>query len=79
EIASGPRVTLTYFEPDKKKAGGAYVTATGRLRKIDDYVRKLDDYEGVLVLDGGERVMIEDIYSIETKEQETSYAENHIL
>ena len=42
-LASHPLVTVTYFQPDKKKAGGAYVTATGQLKKIDDY-------EGVLIL-----------------------------
>ena len=28
----GKRVTVTYFVPDKKKAGGAYVKATGRIK-----------------------------------------------
>ena len=40
-------VTVTWFQPDKRKAGGAYVTTTGRLKKIDDL-------EGVLILLGGE-------------------------
>lgn len=57
-LASHPLVTVTYFQPDKKKAGGAYVTATGQLKKIDDY-------EGVLILLGGERVIIEDILNIQ--------------
>ena len=58
EIGSQPKVTVTYFQPDKKKAGGAYVCVTGRLKKIDDY-------EGSLVLMGGERVLIEDIVDIQ--------------
>ena len=58
EITSQPKVALTYFQPDKKKAGGAYVTVTGRLKKIDDY-------EGALVLTDGERVIIEDIVDIQ--------------
>ena len=57
EIRSQPLVTLTYFQPDKKKAGGAYITVTGQLKKIDDY-------EGALVLAGGERIVIEDILEI---------------
>lgn len=57
EISRQPRVTLTYFRPDKKKAGGAYVTLTGQLKKIDDY-------EGALLLTGGERILIEDILEI---------------
>lgn len=28
-------VSVTYFRPDGKKAGGSYVTVTGRLKKID--------------------------------------------
>ena len=31
------RVTVTYFCPDAKKAGGAYVTVTGAVKKIDEY------------------------------------------
>ena len=30
-----PEITLTYFVPDEKKDGGAYVTHCGRVRKID--------------------------------------------
>ena len=57
EISSQPKVTLTYFRPDKKKTGGAYLTVTGQLKKIDDY-------EGVLILMGGKRILIEDILEI---------------
>ena len=60
EISSQPKVTLTYFRPDKKKAGGAYLTVTGQLKKIDDY-------GGALVLLGGERILIEDIVDIQIK------------
>ena len=57
DIASRPQVTLTCFRPDKKKSGGAYVTTTGRLKKIDDI-------EGALILASGERIVIEDIIEI---------------
>ncbi len=57
-LANHPLVTVVYFQPDKKKAGGEYVTTTGQLKKIDDY-------EGVLILAGGERVVIEDILDIQ--------------
>ena len=57
-IGSHPQVTLTYFQPDKKKAGGAYATATGQLKKIDDI-------EGVLILMGGGHIVIEDILDIQ--------------
>ena len=58
EISSQPKVTLTYFQPDKKKAGGAYVTVTSQLKKIDDL-------EGTLILMDGKRVLIEDILTIQ--------------
>ncbi len=58
EIASRPTVTLTYFQPDKKKSGGAYVTTTGQLKKIDDY-------DGILILADGQRIPIEDILEIQ--------------
>ena len=57
EISSQPKVTLTYFQPDKKKAGGAYVAVSGQLKKIDDF-------ESVLILVSGERIRIEDILQI---------------
>ena len=57
DIANRPQVTLTCFRSDKRKAGGAYVTTTGRLKKIDDL-------EGTLILASGERIVIEDIIEI---------------
>ena len=36
-----PEIIVTYFVPDEKKDGGAYVTHRGRIRKIDIYLRKL--------------------------------------
>lgn len=61
DIASCPQVTLTCFRPDKRKSGGAYVTTTGRLKKIDDI-------EGALILVSGERIVIEDILDIQITE-----------
>lgn len=60
-IDSHPLVTLTWFQPDKKKAGGAYVTTTGELKKIDDYA-------GTLILLNGERIVIENIVDIQITE-----------
>ena len=74
EISGLPDVRLTYFQPDKKKSGGAYVTVSGQLKKIDDY-------GGALIRVDGRRILIEDIHSIfqETKEGGEEYAENDIL
>ena len=30
-----PEVTITYFEPDRKKEGGSYTEICGKVRKID--------------------------------------------
>jgi len=32
-----PLATICYFEPDDRKAGGAYRTLTGTVEKIDEY------------------------------------------
>ena len=53
-----PQVTLTYFQPDNRKSGGAYVTITGR-------VKKLDEYENVLILSDGTAVRIDRICHIQ--------------
>lgn len=61
EIASHPQLNVAYFQPDKKKAGGAYITVASQLKKIDDY-------EGALILTSGERIRIEDILDIQITE-----------
>ena len=40
-IEEHPEVVVTYFEPDDKKEGGAYVTCVGKIKKIDGYKRRL--------------------------------------
>ena len=52
-----PEVTITYFEPDKKKSGGAYVNITG-------IVKRIDEYEHFVIMTDGKKVRIEDIYAI---------------
>ncbi|MCH5152064.1 MAG: hypothetical protein J1F65_05360 [Clostridiales bacterium] len=42
ELASQhPLVAITYFKPDDKKDGGAYLTSEGALKKLDEYNRQL--------------------------------------
>lgn len=36
-----PEVTITYFQADKKKAGGSYVERTGIVKKMDDFEQEL--------------------------------------
>jgi hypothetical protein len=40
-----PVVTVSYFKPDEHKAGGAYMTVSGKLKKIDTYeqIMKMED------------------------------------
>ena len=40
-IDSRQPVTITYFVPDSKKAGGKYVTHTGVIKKLDEYEHKI--------------------------------------
>ena len=58
DLANQPLVTLTWFQPDKRKAGGAYVTTTGQVKKIDDF-------EGALILLSGDSIPVEDILDIQ--------------
>jgi len=44
-----PEVTFTYFEPDKKKSGGAYVSITGHVKEIDEYARIVKLWDGTKI------------------------------
>jgi hypothetical protein len=41
ELNRQPEVTLTYFDPDGRKSGGAYRSITARVRKILELERML--------------------------------------
>ena len=57
-IGEQPEVTVTWFQPDKKKDGGTYITTTGRLKKLDTVQR-------VLVLLDGTSIPLEDVAGLE--------------
>lgn len=40
-VARHPKITVVYFVPDEKKEGGAYVTAVGRVKRLDEFSRTL--------------------------------------
>lgn len=44
-----PTVTVTYFQPDATKSGGAYLTVSGTLKKIDAYRQTLVLTEGQVI------------------------------
>ena len=58
-IAEQPEVTVTYFLPDERKAGGAYVACTGRVKRIEPLPQR------ILFTDGRE-IPLEDILTIES-------------
>ena len=53
-----PEVTITYFQPDEWKAGGKYVSATGAVKKIDDFERRI-------TMQDGTRIPMDDVLSID--------------
>lgn len=42
-------IEVTYFQPDAKKSGGAYVTVRGRVEKIDEYGRSIVFVDGTMI------------------------------
>lgn len=48
-LRAHPGVSVTYFQPDPKKAGGAYVTVTGTVKKVDEYARRIVMTNGALI------------------------------
>ncbi|MBQ9263668.1 MAG: hypothetical protein IJ189_05590 [Clostridia bacterium] len=44
-----PIVRVTCFQKDARKAGGAYITLTGRLKKLDETARQLKLENGAVV------------------------------
>lgn len=59
-IDEQPEITVTWFSPDKKKAGGQYHTATGKLKRIDSR-------EGRLILTDGNQIPLEDLLEIRSE------------
>ena len=57
-IKERPEVIVTYFQPDAKKDGGAYITVSGRVRRIDEVNR-------VVVFGNDEMILIETIKKID--------------
>jgi hypothetical protein len=41
-----PKASFTYFRPDQRKAGGAYVTTTGQVKKLDRFRRLITLTDG---------------------------------
>lgn len=57
-LSEKPTVTITHFEPDIKKDGGAYLNTTGTVKRIDEFKREL-------LLTDGTIISIEKIFDIQ--------------
>ena len=67
-IKERPEVAFTYFQPDAKKNGGAYVAVTGTVKKIDVFKR-------AVVMSNGTVIPFNEIISIDGQIFETIYGE----
>lgn len=61
EISRQPRVRITYFREDDRKAGGAYVTVSGRVKKVDAY-------DHTVILTDGQVIPLETMRDLEVEE-----------
>ena len=57
-LDEAPEVTITYFQPDERKAGGKYLTATGAVKKVDDFARRI-------TMQDGTKIPMDDVLSID--------------
>ena len=60
-LPQAPAVSITYFVPDERKAGGSYQTITGTARRIDTV-------NGVLLLTDQRAIPIPDILAVAIQE-----------
>lgn len=67
-IHTRPMVAITHFLPDQRKAGGAYVCTTGRVKRIEEYSRNI-------CLTDGRWIPVERIFRIGIVEEDTLLAE----
>ena len=59
KLAQQPEVTITYFLPDEKKDGGAYVTISGGIKRIDGV-------EQMILLTNGTKIPIMHVMELES-------------
>ena len=57
-FADHPEVSVTYFIPDERKSGGAYVTVI---------VKKVDDCQRLLLLTDGTKIPLDEILELESE------------
>ena len=64
-IGEKPQIRVTYFVPDAKKDGGEYVSKTG-------IVKRIDEYENVLIFIDGNKVAVSSIIKVEFVDTENA-------
>ena len=57
-LDDAPEVTITYFQPDERKAGGEYVSVIGAVKKVDDFER-------LITMQDGTKIPMDDVLSID--------------
>ena len=60
-LPSRPTVSITYFVPDERKAGGSYQTITGEVKRIDTV-------SGMILLTDQRVIPIPDIFDVAIQE-----------
>lgn len=58
-LCEAHEVTITYFEPDKKKSGGVYIAVTG-------VVKRIDELKKIVVMKDNKKIRIDDIYALDS-------------
>ncbi len=58
KLSLNPVISVTYFVPDKRKEGGAYITVSGKVSKIDYYKKNIQ-------MESGEILSLDDIIDIQ--------------
>ncbi len=56
-IKERPEVTITYFQPDERKEGGAYITVTGKVRRIDKFNQ-------IIIFENSMEITMEKVFNI---------------
>lgn len=65
ELPSKVQITVTYFVPDSRKSGGAYVKTAGFIKKLDTFMRKI-------IMSNGISIPIDNIFDIEIPKENIS-------
>jgi len=57
-LDDSPEVIFTYFKPDERKAGGSYIDVSGTVKKVDDFER-------LIMMQDGTKIPMDDVVNIE--------------